>query len=90
MVGNWASLEKSWVRAEVSVPLKSKSKEEPEVQRKPEFSHVAFPKAELFCEQRTAEARDKLGAARLAHQTPKVKKKRRLNPVNFLILASLT
>lgn len=83
VIGNCVSLEKSWILVEASVPLESSLNVGPKAQRKLGFSHPAFPNAELSWEHPgIAEARDEPGAARLAHQTPKVKKKTRLKATN--------
>jgi hypothetical protein len=67
---------------DMSAPLESIFRVEPGLQMKVKYSHSAFPKAELreqsngICPPDVARAAAEPGDAKLAHETPKTKRKR--------------
>jgi len=80
-----AALGSSWVRGEMMATLENDLGSSPKEHIKLGWSQSIFPNTRLSCGQRcVAEAMDRLGAARLAHQTPRVKSNARLKAVNFL------
>lgn len=85
-IGYWAPLEKSWFRTEASATSENDAGAGKE-HIKLGWSHSIFSNANLALQPgckplRCAAMASEPGAARLAHQTPMVKKKRRLKAVN--------